>query len=252
MNELRFAQINSDSTFTVQFEHESELHKDRHFILQIALLYTPRDGSAPLIRIHTLALKTSTDMGDIFRQVDIEAVMVISAKNCIQSMFNPHTDFNINRSLEKLVSGCTNVLHKYRKYCAAGSPRGQLILPDTLKLMPLYTLGYLKNPLLSKQLSIDERVSFLRQIVVSSMCHTLLCMYPNLYRVHTVDTDYMCFHDSDGYYQYPNWVPLNRQNLKADGVFLLNTGRNLFLCIGRNMEDGLFDELFEFPEGVLP
>ncbi len=34
------------------------------------------------------------------------------------------------------------VLYTYRKYCASNPAPGQLILPEALKLLPLYTLGY--------------------------------------------------------------------------------------------------------------
>lgn len=36
---------------------------------------------------------------------------------------------------------CVNVLLSYRKYCATVSSSGQLILPEALKLLPLYTIG---------------------------------------------------------------------------------------------------------------
>ncbi len=32
--------------------------------------------------------------------------------------------------------------------CAAAAPKGQLILPEALKTLPLYTLGCLKHPAL--------------------------------------------------------------------------------------------------------
>lgn len=36
---------------------------------------------------------------------------------------------------------CINILYSYRKFCATVSSSGQLILPEALKLLPLYTLG---------------------------------------------------------------------------------------------------------------
>lgn len=40
------------------------------------------------------------------------------------------------------VSGqCVNILYTYRKFCATASSSGQLILPEALKLLPLYTMG---------------------------------------------------------------------------------------------------------------
>jgi hypothetical protein len=47
-----------------------------------------------------------------------------------------------------LVAVVAELLHKYRKHCAAQSSRAQLILPDTLRLLPLFALGMLKHPAL--------------------------------------------------------------------------------------------------------
>lgn len=42
---------------------------------------------------------------------------------------------------ERMTNLCVNVLLSYRKYCATVSSSGQLILPEALKLLPLYTIG---------------------------------------------------------------------------------------------------------------
>lgn len=42
---------------------------------------------------------------------------------------------------EQVTNLCINILHSYRKFCATVSSSGQLILPEALKLLPLYTLG---------------------------------------------------------------------------------------------------------------
>ena len=42
---------------------------------------------------------------------------------------------------EKMTNSCVNILYTYRKFCATASSSGQLILPEALKLLPLYTLG---------------------------------------------------------------------------------------------------------------
>lgn len=42
---------------------------------------------------------------------------------------------------EQMTTLCINILHSYRKFCATVSSAGQLILPEALKLLPLYTLG---------------------------------------------------------------------------------------------------------------
>ena len=46
---------------------------------------------------------------------------------------------------QDLIAQCVQILYVYRRFCASNPAPGQLILPETLKLLPLYTLGLLKN-----------------------------------------------------------------------------------------------------------
>lgn len=46
---------------------------------------------------------------------------------------------------EQMMNLCVNALVSYRKFCATVSSSGQLILPEALKLLPLYTLGKYYN-----------------------------------------------------------------------------------------------------------
>lgn len=36
---------------------------------------------------------------------------------------------------------CTNILYSYRKFCATTPASVQLVMPEALKLLPLFTLG---------------------------------------------------------------------------------------------------------------
>jgi protein transport protein SEC24 len=40
--------------------------------------------------------------------------------------------------MPEMTDAAIDMLHAYRKHCAASSSPGQLILPDSLKLLPLY------------------------------------------------------------------------------------------------------------------
>lgn len=49
---------------------------------------------------------------------------------------------------EAVTNSVVSTLHAYRKYCASSSSAVQLILPEALKLLPLYALALLKGPAL--------------------------------------------------------------------------------------------------------
>lgn len=59
---------------------------------------------------------------------------------------------------DKITESCVDILYKYRKYCATNCHSGQLILPEALKYLPLYTLAAIKsNGLREADVSLDER-----------------------------------------------------------------------------------------------
>ena len=49
---------------------------------------------------------------------------------------------------EAVTKACVDMLLSYRKNCAVTSRAGQLILPEPLQLLPLYSLAFIKSPAL--------------------------------------------------------------------------------------------------------
>jgi hypothetical protein len=68
--------------------------------------------------------------------------------SCLEALTDPLVSVR-----ESVTRQCVDALYQYRLTCASSSPPGQLILPESLKLMPLYTLAFLKS---------DVRTSTLR------------------------------------------------------------------------------------------
>ena len=60
---------------------------------------------------------------------------------------------------ESLMSQCANVLACYRKNCASPSSAGQLILPECMKLLPLYSNCVIKSDAITggSDLGCDDR-----------------------------------------------------------------------------------------------
>jgi len=50
---------------------------------------------------------------------------------------------------ESIITQAANILACYRKNCAQTIPTGQLILPDTLKLLPVYVCSLIKSDALT-------------------------------------------------------------------------------------------------------
>ena len=59
---------------------------------------------------------------------------------------------------DRLTMTCVDILAAYRKHCTSNPASGQLILPETLKHLPLYTLSMLRGDAFSNEaVSADRR-----------------------------------------------------------------------------------------------
>jgi protein transport protein SEC24 len=86
---------------------------------------------------------------------------------------------------EQIINDLVILLHTYRSKCAAQSSPSQLILPDNLKLLPLYTLSTLKSPAfkLLGNSKLDEKVAWLQKLLSLPHSLTPYLLYPRIYRV---------------------------------------------------------------------
>ncbi len=83
---------------------------------------------------------------NVFRHADLDATCAIWQRTATKKIQDRHVMLqNAHAVKETLVEDCVNVLYNYRKFCATNSSSGQLILPESLKLLPLYTLATVKS-----------------------------------------------------------------------------------------------------------
>ena len=87
--------------------------------------------------MHTLGLPTTEVLGTTFRGADLEAQLAITTRRMAAAL----PTGTLAGARESATAAAVNVLHAYRRHCATASNPGQLILPEALKLLPLYILA---------------------------------------------------------------------------------------------------------------
>jgi hypothetical protein len=146
-NESELCGIDQHSTFLFTLSHDSSLKEDDKVHLQLAVLHTTLNGRRK-VRVHNLTMIVSNKHNIVFRNSDIEAVVVSLMKVAVdKALMYPLTE-EVRGARAFLDSAVTNALHKYRVHCSPNSSKAQLILPESLKVLPVYTLGMLKHPAL--------------------------------------------------------------------------------------------------------
>ncbi|KAL3680392.1 hypothetical protein R1sor_023348 [Riccia sorocarpa] len=230
--------IDSDKTIMVTFKHDDKFQDGSECCFQCALLYTTVTGQRR-IRVITLSLSCTTVLSNLFRGADLDAQFTYFLKHSAQEI----PTVPLSQVRDQMTAQCVNILYTYRKYCATASSAGQLILPEALKLLPLYTLALTKSIGLRADTRadarFDDRSYWCTRVASLASSLSIPLVYPRMFAVHNLSPS-----DGQAEGELPPVVPLSSENLDPDGVFLLETGEDAFLYVGKQASVELLEQLF--------
>ncbi|KAI8481630.1 Protein transport protein Sec24C [Branchiostoma belcheri] len=212
-----------------------------------AVLYTSVSGQRRL-RVHNLSLNCCSTMADLYKSCEMDAIMNILSKQAVRSVVNS-TPKAIR---EQLMAQCANILATYRKTCASPSSAGQLILPECMKLLPLYMNCVLKEcmkllPLYvncvlksdalqgGAKTSTDDRAWLMHLLSSMDISSSGAFFYPRLLPLHNLSPD------KD---DVPTAIRCSIERLKDNGVYLLENGVSMFMWIGMNVDTEWIQSVF--------
>ncbi|XP_073691718.1 protein transport protein Sec24D isoform X2 [Garra rufa] len=233
--DVEMAAVDCDKAVTVEFKHDDSLSEESGAVMQCALLYTTIGGQRRL-RIHNLSLNCSSQLSELYKSCETDALINFFAKSAYRAMLNQ--PLKVVREI--LVNQTAHMLACYRKNCASPSAASQLILPDAMKVFPVYMNSLLKTPSLvgSTELSTDDRA--FHRFLVNSMGveETQVLLYPRLIPLHTMDVSSEAI---------PAPVRCSEERLNESGMFLLENGLLMFLWLGQACPPDLIQNLFNVP-----
>lgn len=167
--ELILPVVTSDSTFCVRLNnYYDELDSSFPPCIQTAVMYT-NIFSETMIKVHTLKLRVANSLVELFRRVDVHAIIKFSICQIAAEMFNPLFEETVRDCGKGLQDACIEIIASYRNECTETADQSQLILPDSLRLLPLFTFSLLKHTLLQEMVQPDVRVAHLL-IALSISC----------------------------------------------------------------------------------
>jgi hypothetical protein len=253
-DEIEFSGIDREVTSCFSLRQTSSVANGEPMYLQLAILYTSLPSSQRIVRVHNLQLYCSTDPSVVFKHADVDSLVTYFTKLAVatalqtppqthtisrtsSTTLQPSTHEEIPKPSAKeyqlyrtgtprnpkanisqyLLDSCLDILLKYRQICSSHSPKGQLILPEALKILPLYTLCLMKHPVLlqnnitgggggggtkaggtipnkADRLGVDvcERSAELNRFLRCSPQEILRSLYPRLFPLHRLQ-------EGDGY-----------------------------------------------------
>ena len=242
--DLDVPQMDCDKALYVSVKHEERLPSGAEAAFQCALLYTTTEGQRR-IRVHTLSLPVTEVLGNLYRGADLETQTAFMIKDAARSVGSK--PFKTLR--EKCVERTVEILFAYRKFCASSSSSGQLILPEALKLSPLYTLGLIKSPgLRGSEVLADERAAWLVRALTGGAATVAPLVYPCLYALHTVGPAA----EENGLpadIPLPNPSTLSSEHLVPGGFFLIEDGQSAYLWLGAQADPAAINDVLGAPPG---
>ncbi|KAM4714424.1 protein transport protein Sec24D isoform 1-T2 [Anableps anableps] len=233
--DVEMAAVDCDKAVTVEFKHDDTLSEESGAFMQCALLYTTISGQRRL-RIHNLSLNCTSQLSELYKCCETDSLINFFAKSAYRAILNQP----VKNVRDILVNQTAHMLACYRKNCASPSAASQLILPDSMKVFPVYMNSLMKTaPLVgSTELSTDDRAHQRLSMMAMGVENTQLQLYPRLVPLHNVDVSSEAV---------PAPVRCSEERLTDSGMFLLENGHSVFLWLGQASPPDLIQSLFNAP-----
>ncbi|KAK0414853.1 hypothetical protein QR680_011641 [Steinernema hermaphroditum] len=233
--------IDSDKAVVVDIKHDSKLKKDENVYVQAAILFTSCRGQRKL-RIHNLCLPISDEYGDFYRSAEPDTIISHLLKTSLKALHEKspkavRDDLNLK---------CARMLATYREQFAETVPSGQLLLPECLKLLPVYANSIMRHEAFcgGPELNVDDRVW---QMNIMESCRTdevLAMLYPRIFEVSSMslpaDTPTEEFSASA-------CVRASGENLHSAKAYLIENGLIVFLWVGAATPQEWVTAVFNVP-----
>jgi len=234
--DLHFPALSCDHIVSARLVHEERLREGTEAYLQYALLYTNTEGRRR-VRLHTLALPVTRSLGSVFRGADLDTFVAYVAKK-VSAQVPGRT---IAACRDVIIKAAVDTLVAYRKHVATASSSGQLILPESLKLLPLYSLGLTKLTCFRTDARADSRAIWMTRLRMASPTTVLPTLHPRLLELHTL------VNRPANAPKVPEKLWLTAERLDPEGIFLLENGFDAHIFIGAAVPPEMCNALLDVP-----
>ena len=142
--DMETANIDCDKTFVVHLRNEGKIPDNSTVGVQCALLYTTSKGQRR-IRVHSLRLNTSGVMANVFLGSDLETVTYLITDRTIRAAEKTAIMDLRRKALDEVIQ----MVYAFRCHCSTKAFNPSiLVIPENLKLLPLYIVCLMKSVLL--------------------------------------------------------------------------------------------------------
>uniref|UniRef100_A0AC35U0P2 MPN domain-containing protein n=1 Tax=Rhabditophanes sp. KR3021 TaxID=114890 RepID=A0AC35U0P2_9BILA len=234
--DMEFGCLDRNKEVFVEIKYDDKLVENEPCYVQSATLFTSVSGSRRL-RIHNLALNTTADFNLIYRFIESDTFMAYWYK----AGEKVYREKSLKDMKNHITGEFVHNLGVYRDKCSINSPIGQLVLPETLRLLPMYYTSILKNDGLAggSDMSVDDRAWMLQLIAGLKTEEIVRLLYPRVLPV----TE-LVMEGPDSELILPGEVRAYYDNLKSNQAYLIASGMIMFIWIGHEVDPKWLHDVF--------
>ncbi|KAI9654598.1 MAG: COPII subunit [Alyxoria varia] len=229
-----------DQAYVVEVAIDENITKP-FVCMQTAVLHTTCNGERR-IRVLTLALPTTQNLGDLYASADQHAITAYFSHKAVEKALGN----GLEAARDALQSKFVELLSTYRKELAGSNVGGGLQFPVNLRALPVLFLGLIKNlgfrP--STQIPTDLRSAALCLLSTLPLPLMAQYIYPRLYSLHDMPDECGLPSEATGEIVMPPLLNLSSENLIPYGLYLLDDGQTQFLWVGRDAVPALVMDVF--------
>ncbi|CAG9534212.1 unnamed protein product [Cercopithifilaria johnstoni] len=233
--DLEMGVIDCDKAVHVEIRHDDKLPEGSAH-LQTAVLFTSCSGQRRL-RIHNLALAVSSDYNQLYRVADLDCLTSFLFKQAEYLL----RDKSPKEMREAVNARCAQMLATYREKCSEQAPLGQLILPECLKLLPLFANCIIKNDALSggNDMTVDDRAYLMHLTPSLKTEDALTLLYPTVFPISD-----LIFEQWAAEITLPVCIRASYDNLSPEKAYIIFNGIMMFLWIGLKVPQDWVQDVF--------
>ncbi|KAF2068543.1 hypothetical protein CYY_010132, partial [Polysphondylium violaceum] len=240
-NEVQFSGISSDKSLTTMLKYDDKLKSKSKAYIQFAMIYTNILGETR-IRIHNLRINVDSVLANFFKDSDLDSIITFYARIASKEVVSVTPSVVRTNTVDRGV----DVLASYRKNCASDKKPTQLILPESVKLMPIYILSMMKTPTfrLSPDISPDLRFYYLNLFTSAPPCRIIPLIYPRLYPIHNLSAEVGFKHPTFNHIVLPNFIRLASDQVAQSGIYIFEDGISIIVWIQQFTATNFIRDLF--------
>lgn len=235
--EMLFGNASESKTVACLLQVDDKIPEKAKVSFQFAALYTDSRGIRR-VRVHNLCVPVATNIFDLFGHSDCEAVCNFLSKRAVSLVTSD--PMNVIRDL--VAQRISLILGGYRKHCSPNTSVTQLVLPESLKLLPIYLLSLLKTKAFNAfSIKSDLRIFWIRLINSLSVRQMAYLCYPRLYCLTdgSFPEEYL-----DAENVFPTPLLLSMENVNPTQVYCISNGIFIIVFIGSAVEPQTIQNLF--------